>query len=128
MARPRPANVAIRSRGYLPHWEAPNATYAVSFRLADSLPQHILEAYRREREDMVRTADAMKRPLSQWEQARIEELYSEKIEAYLDAGYGECHLRKPGIAVEAEPPFSIFTSSVTRCVPGASCPTMCTRC
>jgi len=40
MHPPPPPNTTKRTRGYLPHWESPNATYSITFRLADSLPQH----------------------------------------------------------------------------------------
>jgi REP element-mobilizing transposase RayT len=68
--------------------------------LAGSLPEHVVDGYRREREDIVRTAEQMNRALSAEEEARLEKLYSERIEAYLDAGHGECHLRKREIAEE----------------------------
>jgi REP element-mobilizing transposase RayT len=35
-----------RSRGYLPHWEADRGIYFVPFRLADSLPLHVVERLR----------------------------------------------------------------------------------
>lgn len=87
----------IRSRGYLPHWEALGATYSVTFRLWDALPQSILEGYIREREDILETAEYMGRALTAIEHARLAELHSEKIEAYLDQGIGECYLRRPEV-------------------------------
>ena len=36
--------VAIRGRGYLPHWEMEGAIYSVTFRLGDSLPQALRSA------------------------------------------------------------------------------------
>jgi REP element-mobilizing transposase RayT len=62
----------IRQGAYLPHWERTGSTYAVTFRLADSLPQDILESL----EAIPRDARA------------------EKIEAWLDAGRGACWLRQ----------------------------------
>jgi menaquinone-specific isochorismate synthase len=85
--------ISIRQRGYLPHWEAPGGTYAVSFRLADSLPQHVLECLRRERDAIPETAAQMGRKLTPQEEERLDELYAQHIEEYLDRGAGACHLR-----------------------------------
>jgi hypothetical protein len=37
----------------------------------------------------------MGRPLSDHEEARLQQLHSERVEAYLDAGHGACWLRRP---------------------------------
>ncbi|MCE9524210.1 MAG: transposase, partial [Alphaproteobacteria bacterium] len=37
-----------RSRGYLPHWEAGEIAQSITFRLADSLPSTVLEAWSEE--------------------------------------------------------------------------------
>jgi len=66
----------IHNRGYLPHLKAEGGIYFVTFRLADSLPQSALDELR----DIP------------------PEARSKKIEAYLDAGHGECVLSKPEIA------------------------------
>lgn len=46
----------------------------------------------------MKTAEQMKRPLSKHEEERLAHLYSEKVERYLDAGFGSCHLRDERIA------------------------------
>ena len=68
------------SRGYLPHFDAPGLQQFITYRLADSLP-----AERR----------------GEWEAFLHLEDEREKrkqIEAYLDLGHGECHLRDARIA------------------------------
>jgi menaquinone-specific isochorismate synthase len=87
----------VRSRGYLPHWEAPGATYSVTFRLNDSLPKHVLDAYLRERRDIIETAAAMGRKLTDQEEERLADLFSERIDGYLDRGEGGCHLQRPDV-------------------------------
>jgi len=69
-----------RSRGYLPHREALGLIQMVTFRLADSLPVEVLDELRRDRS--LRN-DAKRR---------------ERVEAYLDAAHGACHLRDPAAA------------------------------
>ena len=88
----------IRARGRLPHWELEGGIYFVTFRLDDSVPKTIAEAYRFERENIVKTAQQMQRDLSNHERERLRELYSEQIEGYLDSGKGKCYLKMPVIA------------------------------
>ena len=83
----------IRHGAYLPHWTKEGSTYAVTFRLSDSLPQKVLSDWQFERENIIKTAQQMGRPLSDHEQKRLRDLYSEKVEKYLDAGYGKCWMK-----------------------------------
>ena len=48
--RPRYGEVTIRDRGRLPHWEQDDATYFVTFRLADSFPKSVLDRIESERQ------------------------------------------------------------------------------
>ena len=72
------------SRGYLPHFDAGATTQVVTFRLADSLPAHVLEGWVKELEQ---------RP----DDERALELRC-RIDAYVDRGYVECLLRLPAVA------------------------------
>lgn len=72
-----------RSRGYLPHFDAPGLLQSITFRLADSLPGDVAERLQRTcAED-----DIAKR---------------RRIEAYLDRGFGDCTLRDPDCAITVE--------------------------
>ena len=73
-----------RSRGYLPHIDGEGLTQFVTFHLADALPQSALEEMR---------AAVAKLP----EGERKKEL-GRRVEAYCDAGEGECQLRDPRVA------------------------------
>jgi len=66
------------SRGYLPHVDAAGLIQFVTFRLADALPHRALAE---------KAGDGERSP---------------RIDAVLDAGYGECVLRHPGPAREVE--------------------------
>jgi REP element-mobilizing transposase RayT len=90
-------HVAIRDRGRLPHWEMDGATYSVTFRLGDSLPQALFSQLDFERKDMLKTAQQMGRDLSEAERTRLDEVYRQFDEA-LDAGYGACRLAQPEVA------------------------------
>jgi len=90
--------VKIRQRGRLPHWEKEDGIYFVTFRLADSLPQGVLEKIKAEREQNKKAITNLERELSVSEKQKIDWLFSERIDEYLDKNYGECHLRKPEIA------------------------------
>ncbi len=74
------------------------ATYAVVFRLADSVPEEVSEKWRFQRQDIVKRAEQQKRPLTHNEQIELQRLYSEKIESFLDAGHGECLLKDAVVA------------------------------
>jgi len=91
---------AIKKRhgAYLPHWTRDSAWYAVTFRLWDSLPKHIIQSWLFERKNIVKTAEQMKRPLSDREELRLAQLYSEKVERYLDAGHGSCYMKDDRVA------------------------------
>jgi REP-associated tyrosine transposase len=72
------------SRGYLPHWDHPGMIQSLNFRLAGSLPASVMERWKIElaREPKSEAAAAI-----HW-----------RAEKYLDAGHGECWLRRTDIA------------------------------
>jgi REP element-mobilizing transposase RayT len=92
------AAIAKRAGAYLPHWSAVGATYAVTFRLADSLPFAVLEALLGERKEITLRAQAAGRDLTFSEASRLRELHAAKIEGILDAGQGSCLLRQANVA------------------------------
>ena len=91
-------DVKIRDRGILPHWEKEDGIYFVTFRLADSLPQKILRKIEAEREQTLQILEKLERELSDTEKSKVDWLFSEKVDGYLDEGFGECHLKNPEIA------------------------------
>ncbi|MEZ5346409.1 MAG: S-adenosylmethionine decarboxylase [Pyrinomonadaceae bacterium] len=90
--------ITKRGRGKLPHLEKEGGVYAVTFRLADSLPKKVLDRFRDERNETLRILDETDRELSHAEKKRIEKLFSNQIEEYLDRGFGSCLLRNDSIA------------------------------
>ena len=76
------------SRGYLPHWEAGEIPQSITFRLHDSLPRELLERWRGELANLGETEQQLER--------------RKRIEAALDAGYGECFLKRPEIGALVE--------------------------
>jgi REP element-mobilizing transposase RayT len=99
-SRPRFGEVKIRDRGRLPHWEKDDATYFITFRLADSLPKPVLDRIESERQAIVKTAIGLRRDLSTDERAKITRLSTPIVERFLDSGAGACHLRNSAIAEE----------------------------
>ena len=99
-SRPRFGEVTIRDRGRLPHWEKDSATYFITFRLADSLPQSVLDRIESERQSIMATAAQLRRALSSDERRRIQHLSTPVIERFLDSGAGACHLQNFAIAEE----------------------------
>lgn len=91
-------SLSISSGENLPHWQCNNAIYHISFRLGDSVPQSVRERWLRERESLIENAKQHGKEISQETERQMQYLYSEQIEKYLDAGYGNCYLRKTEIA------------------------------
>ncbi|MCX6618724.1 MAG: hypothetical protein NTZ98_21825 [Acidobacteria bacterium] len=58
----------------------------------------MLEGYEFERRDILQTARHQGRKLTGEETRRLDELFSERIERYLDSGVGACRLARPDIA------------------------------
>ena len=98
------AEFEVRCRN-LPHWRQQGATYFVTFRLADSLPQEKLRGLRAERLEWARRHPP---PLSQADLRRFQALFSAKIEQYLNEGYGACWLKRPVVASLAEQALTHF--------------------
>ena len=90
--------ITVRQGAYLPHWTRDGGIYAVTFRLADSLPAAVLEQWRAERDAIVDRAQQQGRPLSAAEEQELHRLRSDRIEAALDRGQGECWLADPAVA------------------------------
>lgn len=90
--------ISVRQGAKLPHWTKSGGIYAVTFRLKDSLPQNVLDGWLAERKELPARAASMDREMSETELQRLQELHSQKIQEFLDAGYGECLLKDPAIA------------------------------
>ena len=76
-------NVTIHSRGRLPHWQADDAVYFITFRLCDSLPREIARELHLERERLLRSMD----------RALVDRAFGIRLDQYLDQGTGSCLLR-----------------------------------
>ena len=96
--RPHFGEITIRDRGRLPHWEKGNATYFVTFRLADSLPSAVLDRIESERASILRLARQRGRSLTPSENLHLKSLSTVRIEEYLDSGAGSCALRRDEVA------------------------------
>ena len=78
-------------RGKLPHWRQESVIYFVTFRLGDSLPQSKLEWLRREKELWIKLNP---KPHNCHQQDEFHQRFTEKIDRWLDAGYGSCILAR----------------------------------
>ena len=79
----------------MPHWNVDGAIYHVSFRLADSVPEEKLQEWQEAQADFRRRQLAGE-PMSAEDVSELKRLYAERIEMYLDSGYGACILRSDG--------------------------------
>ena len=91
----------FHSRGVLPHLKREGGNYFVTFRQAGTLPKEVLLRFKQERDSIIQQATAAKRPLTWHEQEELFRWYSSRVDKYLDAGHGTCHLRDPELAAGA---------------------------
>lgn len=88
----KPVTVYTR---HLPHWRQNGASYFVTFRQDDSLPQEKLQALRDFRKEWDRR-NPVPRNEQQLQQLAYETM--RRTEAWLDQGLGSCRLREVGYA------------------------------
>jgi len=107
-SRPLYGTAEYKSRGRLPHLLIQNAIYFITWRLADALPQNVIEDLIQMRKsleaDMGRSLNGMTRSSKQ----KIDTKIRKATEKYLDQGYGECRLRIPKCAEIVSSAFSYF--------------------
>ena len=78
-----------RYERHLPHWRQEGATYFVTFRFADALPQAKLQLLKRLRADWESTHPP---PRSEEDWTEYAREVTTSVERWLDEGYGACHL------------------------------------
>jgi putative transposase len=76
---------------HLPHWRQEGATYFVTFRLGDSIPQEKLRDLKFLREEWEL---AHPEPRSEEDWSQFARSITKAAERYLDEGYGECQFRE----------------------------------
>ena len=84
-----------RTENRLPHWQQPGAAYYLTFRLADSIPSHLLREWKMERDAWLRHHP---KPWVATVEQEFHRRFSGQIEQWLDAGHGSCSLRDPRCA------------------------------
>jgi len=90
------------SRGYLPHWEVGETAQAITFRMADSLPQALLQRWSEELKNLT-------------EDERDNER-RKRIERALDSGHGSGALANPAIGGLVENALLYFDAARYRLV------------
>lgn len=100
----RPAQTGIHN---LPHWQQGEVPVFVTFRLADSLPKSQLDEWKHEMEKFKQLHP------EPWDDEVLTECrkrFTDEMEAWLDRGHGECHLRLPEIRSIVADAFAYFDS------------------
>lgn len=82
-------------RKNLPHWTQIDCTYFVTFRLADSIAQSRISEYKELRK---KWEERHQPPFTESELAQFNELFSARVNDWLDEGAGACILSKPEIS------------------------------
>jgi primosomal protein N' (replication factor Y) (superfamily II helicase) len=103
-----PEGATERYSGWLPHWRQADKIYFVTFRLADSLAQDALKQWQEEK----RVWEGFHpKPWSDQDWQEFHSRFTERMEEWLDAGYGSCSLRQPLIADLVEQALKHFDGS-----------------
>jgi type I restriction enzyme R subunit len=89
-----PAGPIDVARRRLPHWTCEGVIYWITFRLADSLPQDKLKQWRAERAVWMRH-NPEPWTQQQWREYNIR--FGERLDRWLDAGYGSKALARPEV-------------------------------
>jgi len=88
--------------GNLPHWTGEDLTYAVTFRLADSIPLSVQNQYQQQKakllEEIETSLDRGNPKIASLFADRLRNLYSETIEKSLLEEHGACHLKDEKLA------------------------------
>ncbi len=74
----------------LPHWQQEGASYFVTWRLADSLPKEMLDQHYLEQE---RWLALHPQPWDAATEAEYHQVFSTRMDQWLDQGHGSCVLR-----------------------------------
>lgn len=80
-------------QGNLPHWYQPEVFYHVTFRLADSIPKEKVEQLKVDRENW-HQKHKNKKEFSKEEWKEYNRLFNQRVEEWMNSGYGSCLLKK----------------------------------
>jgi len=94
-----PHGEVVIARRRLPHWRQIGVAYFITFRLADSVPQPLLRQWRDERTIWLRWHPP---PWRADEQREYEERFIGRMQEWLDAGMGACHMRRSDVRSQVE--------------------------
>ena len=80
----------IKTRNNLPHWQQDGATFFVTYRLNDSIPQELMDSWFSRKETWLL---ANPEPWDDETEAEYHAKFSMEMERMMDSGYGACVLR-----------------------------------
>lgn len=91
-------DVTTRTRGYLPHWELPRATYSITFRLHGSLPCEVITRLHEERMRIERMITGGVRPLTTIEEMHLRAEMETRYDDALHENMSVAYLSDPRVA------------------------------
>ena len=97
-----PESRTEKSRQNLSHWRQSGGTYFLTSRLSDSMPQPLLKRWKEDRQNWLTQngVDSVEQltELSEKLQHDFQRQFTARGHAWLDSGYGECHLKRRELA------------------------------
>ncbi|MFA7164242.1 MAG: transposase [Desulfoplanes sp.] len=85
--------------GNLPHWRQESVTYFVTFRTSDSLPQVKLNQWKEEKAEWL---EKHPEPHDEATKREFYERFPDRLQKWLDQGYGDCLLGRPELKTIVE--------------------------
>jgi putative transposase len=79
------------TRNRLPHWQQDGATYFITYRLADSIPQELIVKWRKDRDIWIAQNP---QPWDRETETEYHRLFSSELDRMMDLGHGSCVLRE----------------------------------
>ena len=87
-----PEDEVTVTRHLLPHWHRDGTYCFITWRMADSLPQGLLDEWKLEKEKWIQNHP---KPWDDEEMQAYAERFHDHIDDWLDKGHGSCSLRYP---------------------------------
>ena len=90
------------TRHKLPHWKQVGCACGMTFRLADSLPQQLLDPWLHQKAAWM---ELHPRPWTEKDEADYHQRFTGKVQDWLDQGHGSCVLRDAAVAAQVAQKF-----------------------
>ncbi|MDP4721960.1 MAG: hypothetical protein NWR03_05280 [Akkermansiaceae bacterium] len=94
-----------KTKNRLPHFHQESATYFITYRLNDSIPQELMRKWKADKEIWI---ESHPKPWNEEIETEFHRVFSLEMDLIMDRGHGSCVLRKPDIRAILEESLADF--------------------